>query len=25
VEWRIDAVPHDGPGHVTVHRLRRRA
>ncbi len=20
--WRIDAMPHDGPGHVTVHRLR---
>ena len=20
--WRIDAIPHDGPGHVTVHRLR---
>jgi predicted nicotinamide N-methyase len=20
--WRVDAVPHDGPGHVTVHRLR---
>jgi predicted nicotinamide N-methyase len=23
--WRIDAIPHDGPGHVTVHRLRSRA
>jgi predicted nicotinamide N-methyase len=21
--WRIDALPHDGPAHVTVHRLRR--
>jgi predicted nicotinamide N-methyase len=21
--WRIDALPHDGPEHVTVHRLRR--
>jgi predicted nicotinamide N-methyase len=21
--WRIDAMPHDGPEHVTVHRLRR--
>jgi predicted nicotinamide N-methyase len=20
--WRIDAIPHDGPQHVTVHRLR---
>jgi predicted nicotinamide N-methyase len=20
--WRIDAIPHDGPAHVTVHRLR---
>ena len=20
--WRIDAMPHDGPPHVTVHRLR---
>jgi predicted nicotinamide N-methyase len=20
--WRVDAIPHDGPGHVTVHRLR---
>ncbi len=20
--WRIDAIPHDGPPHVTVHRLR---
>jgi predicted nicotinamide N-methyase len=20
--WRIDAIPHDGPSHVTVHRLR---
>jgi len=20
--WRIDAMPHDGPGHVVVHRLR---
>jgi predicted nicotinamide N-methyase len=20
--WRIDTIPHDGPGHVTVHRLR---
>jgi predicted nicotinamide N-methyase len=20
--WRIDAMPHDGPEHVTVHRLR---
>jgi predicted nicotinamide N-methyase len=22
--WRLDAIPHDGPAHVTVHRLRRR-
>ena len=22
--WRIDAIPHDGPAHVTVHRLGRR-
>jgi predicted nicotinamide N-methyase len=22
--WRLDAIPHDGPGHVTVHRLRTR-
>jgi predicted nicotinamide N-methyase len=22
--WRIDAIPHDGPGHVTIHRLRAR-
>jgi predicted nicotinamide N-methyase len=21
-DWRIDAIPHDGPAHVTVHRLR---
>lgn len=21
--WRIDALPHGGPAHVTVHRLRR--
>ena len=21
--WRIDAIPHDGPAHVTVHRLPR--
>jgi predicted nicotinamide N-methyase len=21
--WRVDAMPHDGPAHVTVHRLRR--
>jgi predicted nicotinamide N-methyase len=20
--WRIDTIPHDGPAHVTVHRLR---
>ena len=20
--WRIDAIPHDGPGHVALHRLR---
>ena len=20
--WRLDAMPHDGPAHVTVHRLR---
>jgi predicted nicotinamide N-methyase len=20
--WRIDAMPHDGPAHVTIHRLR---
>jgi predicted nicotinamide N-methyase len=20
--WRIDTIPHDGPSHVTVHRLR---
>jgi predicted nicotinamide N-methyase len=23
--WRIDAIPHDGPEHVTLHRLRARA
>jgi predicted nicotinamide N-methyase len=23
--WCIDAIPHDGPAHVTVHRLRARA
>ena len=23
--WRIDAIPHDGPSHVIVHRLRPRA
>jgi hypothetical protein len=23
--WRIDAIPHDGPAHVAVHRLRRVA
>jgi predicted nicotinamide N-methyase len=23
--WRIDAIPHDGPEHVTVHRLRRNS
>jgi predicted nicotinamide N-methyase len=23
--WAIDAIPHDGPAHVTVHRLRRRS
>jgi predicted nicotinamide N-methyase len=23
--WRIDAIPHDGPAHVTVHRLRPAA
>jgi predicted nicotinamide N-methyase len=23
--WRIDAIPHDGPAHVTVHRFRTRA
>jgi predicted nicotinamide N-methyase len=22
--WRLDAIPHDGPAHVTVHRLRGR-
>lgn len=22
--WAIDAIPHDGPGQVTVHRLRPR-
>ena len=22
-DWLIDAIPHDGPAHVTVHRLRR--
>ena len=22
--WRLDAIPHDGPGHVYVHRLRPR-
>jgi predicted nicotinamide N-methyase len=22
VSWAIDAIPHDGPEHVTVHRLR---
>jgi predicted nicotinamide N-methyase len=22
--WRIGVIPHDGPEHVTVHRLRRR-
>ncbi len=22
--WRIDAIPHDGPRHVTVHRLAPR-
>ena len=22
--WRVDAMPHDGPAHVTVHRLRAR-
>ena len=21
--WQIDTIPHDGPGHVTVHRLKR--
>jgi predicted nicotinamide N-methyase len=21
-EWHVDAIPHDGPSHVTVHRLR---
>jgi len=21
--WRLDAIPHDGPAHVTVHRLKR--
>jgi predicted nicotinamide N-methyase len=20
--WRVDAIPHDGPAHVTIHRLR---
>ena len=20
--WRVDAIPHDGPAHVTVHRLK---
>jgi predicted nicotinamide N-methyase len=20
--WRVDSIPHDGPAHVTVHRLR---
>jgi predicted nicotinamide N-methyase len=23
--WHIDAMPHDGPAHVTVYRLRRRS
>ena len=23
--WRIDSIPHDGPVHVTVHRLRPRS
>ena len=23
-DWDVDAIPHDGPGHVTVHRLRTR-
>ena len=23
--WRIDAIPHDGPGHVRIHRLRAAA
>jgi predicted nicotinamide N-methyase len=23
--WRIDAIPHDGPRHVTVHRLKPKA
>jgi predicted nicotinamide N-methyase len=23
--WRLDTMPHDGPEHVTVHRLRPRA
>jgi predicted nicotinamide N-methyase len=23
--WRIDAIPHDGAGHVTIHRLRGAA
>ena len=22
--WRLDTVPHDGPAHVTVHRLRAK-
>ena len=22
-DWRIDTIPHDGPAHVTVHRLKR--
>ena len=21
-QWALDAIPHDGPAHVTVHRLR---
>jgi predicted nicotinamide N-methyase len=21
--WRVDAIPHDGPAHVTVHRLKK--
>jgi predicted nicotinamide N-methyase len=23
--WRIDTIPHDGPAHVTIHRLRTAA
>jgi len=23
--WRIDAIPHDGPAHVTIHRLRTQS